>query len=94
MKISPKNILSHVIIGLEAEVLKSTNPQLVGLNGTIIDETQHLILLATSSGVKKIIKKEITLLITLPDGVRVVVEGVKLIGRPEDRVKRVQRRRW
>lgn len=94
MRITPRNILSHLIIGLKVEIIKSTNPELVGLKGTIIDETKHLIVLSTSSGVKKIIKKESTLLITLPDGVRVVVEGVKLIGRPEDRVKRVQRKRW
>ena len=40
--ITADNILSHEFIGLETEITNSTNPQIIGLNGRIEDETKSL----------------------------------------------------
>ncbi len=37
--ITVDNITSHEFIGLHTEITKSSNPQIIGLNGRIVDET-------------------------------------------------------
>ena len=94
MKHKPKNIVMHELIGLPVEVSWSPNESLIGLKGKVIDETMNLLVLETSKGIKKILKKDTILLFTLPDKVKVKVDGKILIGRPEDRVKRIPKKRW
>ena len=88
MKITPKNILLHELIGLQVEVLSSRNPSHVGIRGTVIDETMKTLIIETEKGRKIIEKKVATFLFKLPSGVKVKVEGKYLVGRPEDRLKR------
>ncbi|MFQ5887627.1 MAG: ribonuclease P protein subunit, partial [Candidatus Hydrothermarchaeales archaeon] len=40
--LTPKNLVRHELIGLETEVVDSTNHSLVGLKGTVVDETQNI----------------------------------------------------
>ena len=42
--ISSKNIFYHELIGLELKVVDSSNPSLIGLCGTVIDETKKTLL--------------------------------------------------
>ena len=68
--ITPKNILSHELIGLRVTILTSPQPRIVGVSGTIIFETKNMLTLRTNSGPKKISKlsaEKIRLL--LPSGV-------------------------
>lgn len=88
MRISPGNILLHELIGLEASVVDSRNKCQVGLTGRIIDETMKTIVLETRTGRKRVFKREVKLLIQLPDGSLVMVDGKELMGRPEDRLKK------
>ena len=43
--ISSKNIFYHELIGLELKVVDSSNPSLIGLMGTVIDETKKTLLI-------------------------------------------------
>lgn len=56
--ITADNIVSHELIGLDAKITASSNSKLVGLNGTVIDETKSMFKISTSLGVK-LIPKEI-----------------------------------
>ena len=38
--ITAENITSHELIGLRTEIVESSNSQIIGLNGTITDETK------------------------------------------------------
>ena len=51
--ISSKNIFYHELIGLELKVVDSSNPSLIGLCGTVIDETKKTLLIEVKSEVKK-----------------------------------------
>jgi len=85
--ITPENVLKHEIIGLDTRVSGGTNKQLVGLKGKIIDETRNTITIFDGK-YKRIVPKDVAILrIRLPDGIWVEVNGKKLVGRPEDRVK-------
>ncbi|RSN76228.1 MAG: ribonuclease P protein subunit [Thermoproteota archaeon] len=82
------NILYHEIIGLEVEVVFSPNPYEIGMRGRVVDETMNLLILDTRRGRKKVEKRDRVFRMKLDDGV-FDVYGTKLIGRPEERVKRI-----
>lgn len=46
-------------IGRTVTVTRARNPQLIGKNGTVIDETKHTLTLTTSNGNKTLIKEHI-----------------------------------
>ncbi|MFB5597547.1 MAG: ribonuclease P protein component 1 [Nitrosopumilaceae archaeon] len=52
-----ENIHSHEIIGLETKIIESSNQQIIGLNGTVVDETKSMFTINTKEGLKKIPKK-------------------------------------
>jgi len=93
MPIKPENILRHELIGLKALVARSANPLLTGMRGMIIDETRNTVRLSTRRGVKVIPKGVAVFRLALPDGSIVEVEGAKLVGKPQDRIK-PRARRW
>ncbi len=84
---TPKNIIRHELIGIDAEIVNSTNKDIVGIKGRIVDETQKTLTIETHKGLKKI-QKEIVRLRLSFDGYKVIVDGKSLYGRPEDRIKK------
>ncbi len=95
MTITPRNILSHELIGLTVKVVKSTYSGYVGIEGLVIDETMKTIRIMSNEGKIKVIPKDCCIFrFKLPTGIIVEVEGNHLVGRPEDRAKRVIKKRW
>ncbi|MEA1909324.1 MAG: ribonuclease P protein component 1 [Euryarchaeota archaeon] len=47
-KITPENLVYHTLIGLEALVSGSTNPDMVGIAGAVIDETRNTLVISPS----------------------------------------------
>ncbi len=46
--ITPENLIYHTLIGLEAVVSGSTNPDVVGIAGVVIDETRNTLVISPS----------------------------------------------
>lgn len=86
--IAPKNLVLHELIGLEVKVSSSTNKQLEGLKGTVIDETRNMLTIETPKGEKKLAKQDCVFSFHLPSGEWVKVQGSLLVARPEDRIKK------
>ncbi len=91
MKITAENFLQHELIGLRAEVEESSNRDLQGLRGAVVDETRNMLVLEDERE-KKVAKAGNVFVFDL-DGeervrVRVRVSGDLLVSRPEDRIKR------
>ncbi len=74
------------------EVLDDSNPSNVKLRGRVVDETMKTLVIR-SAGLKRIAKKDAVFKFSL-GGTAVKVEGRSLIGRPEDRVKKQNKRKW
>ncbi|MGC9138316.1 MAG: ribonuclease P protein subunit [Thermoplasmata archaeon] len=74
------------IIGKEARIIESSNPNMVGIQGRIIDETKKTIIIM---GRKKLVipKDTVNLMI---DGR--IFYGRELLGRPVERISRGDRR--
>ncbi len=88
MPITKQNVLRHELIGLEVRVTNSSDPTLLGTHGTVIDETRHILVIEQAGGTKTVPKASSKFRFTLPSGEEVEVDGEKLVGRPEERVKR------
>ena len=88
MPVTKKNIMQHELIGLEAQVVSSSEPTMLGTYGKILDETRDMLVIEHMSAAKIVPKSGSTFEIKLPDGQKVVIDGNKLVGRPEERVKR------
>jgi len=93
LPISAKTIIQHELIGLDVEILESTNKNQIGIKGLVVDETKNLISIETSKGIKRVQKKGATFLFVLPNQERVKVLGDRLIARPEERPK-LKVRKW
>ena len=83
--ITADNITSHEFIGLDTEITQSTNPQVVGLNGRIINETKSMFTINTEKGSKSIAKSTNNWKFSIK-GQDIVVDGSKIAKRPFDRI--------
>ena len=57
-----------------------------GIEGTVLDETKHLLIITTEKGTKKVNKNgaQFTFII---DGKEMLVAGSRIVARPEDRIQ-------
>ncbi|MDI9620065.1 MAG: ribonuclease P protein component 1 [Candidatus Nezhaarchaeota archaeon] len=95
MPVTPSNILMHELIGLRVKVVDGTHRGYAGIEGVVVDETMKTLkIMNGQKRVKSVPKDSCKFRFRLPDGVIVEVEGSILVGRPEDRVKRVSKRWW
>ncbi len=85
--ITPENMPSHEIIGLRAEIVQSRNPQIIGLNGTVINETKNMFVIDTGSG-SKMIPKDVNTWRFSWNGAHREVHGALLARRPHERLAR------
>ena len=88
MPITPKNLVRHELIGLDVKIAESTDKTQKGLKGIVTDETYNTIKIESGGKEKTIPKKNTIFIFTLPNGVKVQVDGKLLISRPEDRIKK------
>jgi ribonuclease P protein subunit POP4 len=83
IKITPKTLTRHELIGLKCKVVRATNPEIIGMEGTVIDESKNMITIENDKR-RMIPKKDATFQFELEEPV--MVDGKLLMGRPEDRV--------
>ena len=99
MSITPQNIVRHELIGLKVKIAKSTDKTQKGLQGIVVDETYNMLKIETKEGTKKgkegkkvkektVAKQNNVFIFTLPNKVKVQVDGKLLVSRPEDRIKK------
>ncbi|HLD04156.1 MAG TPA: ribonuclease P protein subunit [Candidatus Nanoarchaeia archaeon] len=69
-------------IGATIEIVESTNKDLQGLRGKVLDETKNTFLILTDGTEKKILKKGNTFNINGK-----IIEGNQITKRPEERIK-------
>jgi ribonuclease P protein subunit POP4 len=86
-QIRPQDILRHELIGLEVRIAQAKNPTLRGLKGKIVDETRNMLTLTNGGRTLQIPKDVAKFRFRLKEGTLVDVDGVRLIGRPENRLK-------
>ncbi|MEW6043713.1 MAG: ribonuclease P protein subunit [Thermoproteota archaeon] len=78
--------MNHELIGLQTQVVNSTNKSIVGITGKIVDETKFMFTLQTTRGLKMIPKQHNTWKFTLNEQ-ELLIDGNIMAKRPEDRLK-------
>jgi ribonuclease P protein subunit POP4 len=89
--ITAKNIARHELIGLEVEIVSSSNKSQIGLKGTVTDESRQTLTIDIGEcdmPEKNLAKDQCVFRFTLPSGMKVKVDGKILVARPEDRIKK------
>lgn len=92
-EITPQNILRHELIGLTVKVMHADNPMIEGIRGVVVDETKNMLMISAKRRRVMIPKNVATFRFDLPGGVRVDVDGERLVAKPENRLK-TKVRRW
>lgn len=85
--ISSLNVTEHELVGLFARISSAACTNLIGLNGTVIDETKSMLSLGTSRGIKQVPKDRTTFELSPIEGSVVRVEGSRILGRPYARLR-------
>jgi len=93
MKITPA-IVQQEFIGLNAKVVKSSQPGYVGMEGKVLDETRNTLTILHKNKKKIVIKNTAVFNCTMPNGTIVEIDGKTIVGRPENRIKKRVKRLW
>lgn len=89
-----KNVFYHELVGLFIKIIESSNESLIGISGTIINETKKTFLIEindyTNKNSKiKMIPKDVSVFhFFLPNKEIIEINGKILTNHPEDRIKK------
>jgi len=91
--IDPKYIVYHDLIGFKVKVRHKKKKGKFTDSGIIIDETKNLLIVEQANKTKKYVKKEY-LFRLLFDGGILEIDGEKIIGIPENRLRTFKKKKW
>ncbi len=77
-------MINQEFIGLQTEIINSTNKAIIGLSGKVINETKSMFVLETESGTKMIPKQYSSWKFATSNE---IIDGKTISRRPEDRIK-------
>jgi len=83
--ITADTIARHEFIGLDTKIINSSNLEVVGLNGTVINETKSMFTINTEKGRKMIPKSTNDWGFTI-NGKNMTVKGSTITKRPFERI--------
>jgi len=89
VKVTRKNLLYSTFIGITVEIVNSTQHDLVGLKGTVVDETKNLLVIQVNEKDIKIPKVSSVFRFYVDDGT-VEVDGRRIAFRHYERAKKVK----
>lgn len=82
-----RNLGRHELIGLQVVVKSERCLEYSKIKGRVVDETKNTIVVFDGAKKTRIPKGAVDFSFTLPDDSTIILEGKKMIGRPEDRIK-------
>jgi RNase P/RNase MRP subunit p29 len=98
MKINPRYVIYHDLIGFNVYARnksRSHDSQFIDI-GTVIDESKNMLITEKKNQVKKYIKKDHIFQILIEDDegtYKLEVNGQKIVGRPENRLRSLRKKR-
>ena len=93
MALTPETLPRHELVGLHAAVVDATDDSRVGIAGEIVAETTKTLALR-GDRVWHVPKADVTLVVTLPSGEEVTIEGDVLVARPARRTEQERDSTW
>ena len=84
--ITLENLSTHEFVGLKTMISNSPNSEIIGINGTIVDETKSMFAIKMGNKIKNIPKKHNTWKFNV-DGQEMTLHGSALEKRSFDRLR-------
>ncbi|MFC7075889.1 MULTISPECIES: ribonuclease P protein component 1 [Haloarcula] len=96
MPLTPETLPRHELVGLDVEVVAASNPDAVGISGSVVMETTKLLSVEGADRVWHVPKDAATFLFTLDDEsrTRVRIDGERLVARPARRTETTGDSQW
>ncbi len=94
MALAAETVTRHELVGLDVEVVAASNPDSIGLSGTVVTETTQTLGIETDGRVAHIPKDGATFEWSLPSGECVRTAGDTLVGRPARRTEQTGDSIW
>lgn len=92
MNITPHNITQHELIGLRVDVVESTNSDLVGIVGMIVDESKNMLVIESPQDTRRrMVEKSCSVFVFHINEIKVKVDGRLLHSQPENRIQKKRR---
>lgn len=82
-----KNVVLHELVGLNAEVINSSDREQIGIKGEVIRETKNLLFLDDNNRTRRVVKKISTFKFS-KDGESFVVNGEEINFRSYERTEK------
>ncbi|MEM0037696.1 MAG: ribonuclease P protein subunit [Zestosphaera sp.] len=89
MRRTPRNLRYHELVGLIVTVVTHTDESLINVSGRVVGETKNMLKLLKDGKLMHVPKNGGVFTFKLEDGTNVLVDGDALVGRPEDRMRRL-----
>lgn len=87
-----RNIGRHELIGLQVVVESERCLEYSKIKGRVVDETKNTLVVFNGAKKTRIPKGAVDFSFALPDNSTIFLQGKKIIGRPEDRIKMRRRK--
>ncbi|MDI1495750.1 MAG: Ribonuclease P protein component 1 [Cenarchaeum symbiont of Oopsacas minuta] len=83
--ITAENLHMHELVGLYASVSSSCNPQMIGISGTVLHESKHMLHIRTGADSKMYPKSGSTWEFTVHDS-KYTINGMQIMHRSHERI--------
>ncbi|EMA18444.1 ribonuclease P protein component 1 [Haloarcula japonica] len=93
MPLTPETLPRHELVGLDCEVVSASNPDVVGISGTVVMETTQMLTLEGADRVWHVPKDSATFAFDLSTET-VLVDGDRLVARPARRTENTGDSLW
>ncbi|EMA32730.1 ribonuclease P protein component 1 [Haloarcula japonica] len=93
MPLTPETLPRHELVGLDCEVVAASNPDVVGISGTVVMETTQMLTLEGADRVWHVPKDSATFAFDLSTET-VLVDGDRLVARPARRTENTGDSLW
>jgi ribonuclease P protein subunit POP4 len=86
------NLARHELIGLRLRVVRARDEGMVGMQGTVVDESREMLAVERDGGkgTAHVPKRGARFELQLEDGTTAAIDGDAIAYRPEDRTKRAR----
>jgi ribonuclease P protein subunit POP4 len=82
MTLSPETLIGHELIGLPVRVTASSDPNRVGIDGTVVDETTNTLVIQRQSGESQIPKAGTEFRFAITDEAAASAKGAGTVSQP------------
>ena len=93
MRITP-DIIREEFVGTNGTIVSSPHSGYLDVKGMVRGETRNTFLIEQQGEMKRIVKDQAVFHFKFSDGTVVEINGKLLVGKPEDRIKKIMKRLW